>query len=206
MSVNQGLGGIECEDRCSKAALVNGYTQLTGPCRLAGYAGPVRILMETCSKAPPGGLRSRPRIETFIPVTIEQDGVAVCRNGRGFPQRGSTMMRHTIPVKLPDFRARLLTGAMRLLRSATATVSDDEPFRLAHRTIISRRLDSTVSAVIPVKAMSEVEKNLAADGDRMASLAITDRCAMVQWVHLHNQAAEGQFLLRQVFRRISRPG
>ncbi len=246
---------------CSKAALVNGihavYRAVSPKPAMPVLSG---ILMETCSK----GLRLVAYdldlgIETFIPVTIEQDGVAVMpakyladitrrlphsevsityredvraaeiTSDRAsftvktmpahdfpslpeiaashtwvLPETGlKTMIRRTMPAAAADDSRAVLTGICTTLERDNLTMTTTDSFRLAHRTMaIEGGLDSTVSAVIPVKAMSEVEKNLAADGDRMASLAITDRYAMVQVgsTTYITRLLEGQFPnVRQVF-------
>jgi len=120
------------------------------------------------------------------------------------PETGlKTMIRRTMPAAAADDSRAVLTGICTTLERDNLTMTTTDSFRLAHRTMaIEGGLDSTVSAVIPVKAMSEVEKNLAADGDRMASLAITDRYAMVQVgsTTYITRLLEGQFPnVRQVF-------
>lgn len=246
---------------CSKAALVNGihavYRAVSAKPAMPVLSG---ILMETCSK----GLRLVAYdldlgIETFIPVTIEQDGQMVMparymaditrrlphsevsityredmraadivsdrasftvktMPASDFPSLPEiaashtwvipeaalkTMIKRTMPAAAADDSRAVLTGICTTLQRDSVSMLATDSFRLAYRTMpIEGGIDATTTAVIPVKALSEVEKNLAADGERMASLAITDSYAMVQVgpTTYITRLLEGQFPnVKQVF-------
>lgn len=120
------------------------------------------------------------------------------------PETGlKTMIRRTLPAAATDDSRAVLTGLSITLERDRLMMIATDSFRLAHRVMaLEGGLEETASAVIPAKAMAEIERNLSAEGDRLVSLALTDKYAMVQVgpTTYITRLLEGQFPnVKQVF-------